>query len=243
MHLRDSEEIYRAWLSIQASRGPFSPKQFNFNPSMNKLFHPLQNVWWNYLSIPKLRQCNHWNLGMDRWFHHTIYWFKFKLTNIKIFIITQTWFWNAHPSLQMFQCWIQHHWNPFPKRLSVSSAPSHYLNQCWLTFSEVRWHSYWGNFTRDASTINHWNPFENYISRISFRFPRCQWVKPVATLEGRCWSALWLQKPWWNSTCSSASVILTQCPLFHENASFHVNTLYIQNFMWRKKNCNIKVNP
>ena len=35
------------------------------------------------------------------------------------------------------------------------TAPSHYLNQCWLIISEVQWHSYWGNFTRDASTINH----------------------------------------------------------------------------------------
>ena len=34
-------------------------------------------------------------------------------------------------------------------------APSHYLNQCWLIISEVQWHSYQGNFTRDASTINH----------------------------------------------------------------------------------------
>ena len=32
-------------------------------------------------------------------------------------------------------------------------APSHYLNQCWLIISEVQWHSYEGNFTRDALTI------------------------------------------------------------------------------------------
>ena len=35
------------------------------------------------------------------------------------------------------------------------TAPSHYLNQCWLIISEVQWQSYKGNFTRDASTINH----------------------------------------------------------------------------------------
>ena len=29
-------------------------------------------------------------------------------------------------------------------------APSHYLNQCWPIISEVQWHSYKGNFTRDA---------------------------------------------------------------------------------------------
>ena len=39
--------------------------------------------------------------------------------------------------------------------LAQITAPSHYLNQCWLIISEVQWHSYLGNFTRDASTINH----------------------------------------------------------------------------------------
>ena len=35
------------------------------------------------------------------------------------------------------------------------TAPSHYLNQCWLIISKLQWHSYQGNFTRDASTTNH----------------------------------------------------------------------------------------
>ena len=35
------------------------------------------------------------------------------------------------------------------------TVPSHYLNQCWLIISEVQWHSYQGNVTGDASTINH----------------------------------------------------------------------------------------
>ena len=57
------------------------------------------------------------------------------------------------------------------------TAPSHYLNQCWLIISEVQWQLYEGNFARDASTINHQNLSENYISKISFKFPRGQWVK------------------------------------------------------------------
>ena len=57
------------------------------------------------------------------------------------------------------------------------TAPSHYLDQSWLIICEVQWHSYQFNFTRDASTINHWNPFVNYISKISYKFPRGQWVK------------------------------------------------------------------
>ena len=37
------------------------------------------------------------------------------------------------------------------------TAPSHYLNQCWLIISKVQWHSSEGNFTRDTSAISHWN--------------------------------------------------------------------------------------
>ena len=35
------------------------------------------------------------------------------------------------------------------------TAPSHYLKQCWLIVIELQRNSYYGNFTRDASTINH----------------------------------------------------------------------------------------
>ena len=41
------------------------------------------------------------------------------------------------------------------------TAPSHYLNSCWLIISKVQWHSSKGQFTRDASAINHWNYLEN----------------------------------------------------------------------------------
>ena len=39
------------------------------------------------------------------------------------------------------------------------TAPSHYLNQCWLIISKVGWHSFKGKFTRDTSAINHWKNF------------------------------------------------------------------------------------
>ena len=41
------------------------------------------------------------------------------------------------------------------------TAPSHYLNQCWLVISEVKWHTSKGKFTRETSAINHWNYLEN----------------------------------------------------------------------------------
>ena len=37
------------------------------------------------------------------------------------------------------------------------TAPSHYLNQCWLIISKVQWHSSECNFTRDTSATSHWN--------------------------------------------------------------------------------------
>ena len=66
------------------------------------------------------------------------------------------------------------------------TAPSHYLNQCWLIIREVQWHSFLDNFTRDTSTINHYDTFENYITKISFNFPRGQWVNmSAASLIGQ----------------------------------------------------------
>ena len=42
------------------------------------------------------------------------------------------------------------------------TAPSHYLNQCWLINSKVQWHSSEDNFTKDASGT---------ITEISFKIP------------------------------------------------------------------------
>ena len=39
------------------------------------------------------------------------------------------------------------------------TAPSHYLNQCWLIIGKVQWHSSECNFTRDTSAISHWKLF------------------------------------------------------------------------------------
>ena len=57
------------------------------------------------------------------------------------------------------------------------TAPSHYLNQCWLIITKVQSHSSGNHFTKDTSAINHWNQFENYLTKFSFKSPRGQWVK------------------------------------------------------------------
>ena len=40
------------------------------------------------------------------------------------------------------------------------TAPSHFLNQCWLITSKVQWHPSQNNFTRDTLAISHWNLLE-----------------------------------------------------------------------------------
>ena len=61
------------------------------------------------------------------------------------------------------------------------TAPSHYLNQGWLIISKFQRHSSEGNFKINTSAINHWNYLENYLSKISFKSPRGQWVKAIAS--------------------------------------------------------------
>ena len=56
------------------------------------------------------------------------------------------------------------------------TAPSHYMSQCWLIISEVQWHLFiWGQFHKiylsDQSLRQIWK-----ISKISFKYPRDQWV-------------------------------------------------------------------
>ena len=59
------------------------------------------------------------------------------------------------------------------------TAPSHYLNQCWLIFSKGQWHSVEGNLTRDSSPFNHYNKLEDYLSKILFKSLRGQWVNSL----------------------------------------------------------------
>ena len=37
--------------------------------------HPVDlSDYMKYVSIPKLQWCNRWSLGMDKWFHRTLFW-------------------------------------------------------------------------------------------------------------------------------------------------------------------------
>ena len=60
------------------------------------------------------------------------------------------------------------------------TAPSHYLNQCWLIISKAQWHSANSSFTWDTTAISHWK-LENHFAKIPLKAPRGQWVNPLMT--------------------------------------------------------------
>ena len=71
-----------------------------------------------------------------------------------------------------------------PGNGTLPAAPSHYLNQCWLIIRKVHWHSSERNFKRNMSAISHLRlACTNNLSKISFKFPRGQWLK-LLTVSG-----------------------------------------------------------
>ena len=56
------------------------------------------------------------------------------------------------------------------------TAPSHYLNQCGVIFSKVQWHSSEDIIIRRFRDNNQSSKIEDYISKITLRSPRGQWV-------------------------------------------------------------------
>ena len=82
-------------------------------------------------------------------------------------------------------------------------APSHYMNHFFFTISEIHWHSSEGNFTRDTSTLNHWNYPENYLSKFEFKSTRGQWVNTYFT-----------QQRWWGMGCHLSCEILKMLQIY-----------------------------
>ena len=58
------------------------------------------------------------------------------------------------------------------------TAPSHYLNQCWLIISKAEWHSSKGKFTRYTSAINHWNCMDYKYLKYHSNFPGANVLRP-----------------------------------------------------------------
>ena len=59
------------------------------------------------------------------------------------------------------------------------TAPSHYLNQCWLIITKVQRCSSEGNFAWDITGISHWKSLKIIFSNILLKFPRGQSVNYI----------------------------------------------------------------
>ena len=55
-------------------------------------------------------------------------------------------------------------------------ASNHYMDQCWIMFSEVLWHLPKGNITQNAQDIYLWYVSEYYSCKMKSISPWSQWV-------------------------------------------------------------------
>ena len=118
------------------------------------------------------------------------------------------WYMNIPPNMILNSLWpsddIWRHriWSTLAQVMACClMAPSHYLKQFWPIISKVQSHSSGNHFTKDTSAINHWDQFENYFSKFSFKSPRGQWVNPSGA------SALW----YGTRLCTIVSSDLSAC--------------------------------
>ena len=114
------------------------------------------------------------------WWFETAPWSLWRQCNVLLFyrvcFAAHYWLWNI-PTTIISELYIYIHLNSLGPSDAIwwqrsgstlaqvmggcLTAPSHYLNQCWLIVSKVEWHSSKGKFTGDASAINYWNYLEN----------------------------------------------------------------------------------
>ena len=69
-------ERFVVWRSAKTDRTACRGLLFtwiNCVRSMNKYLHAQQSAELNYLSISKVKRLQRWSLGMDKWFHPTLY--------------------------------------------------------------------------------------------------------------------------------------------------------------------------
>ena len=66
------------------------------------------------------------------------------------------------------------------------TAPSHYLNQCWLIIKDGLWHLPEDNFSGYIPDIYCWYEFENYQFKITATSPMDKWVNQCGS-NCRCY--------------------------------------------------------
>ena len=88
--------------------------------------------------------------------------------------------------------WRQWFWTTLAQVMACClTAPSHYLNQCWLIIRGVLWHTSESSFAGIAQGIDSGYEFEKDILKNIFKSPRGQWVKCHFTTS-LCWRRRWV---------------------------------------------------
>ena len=81
--------------------------------------------------------------------------------------------------------WRQWSWTTLAQVMACClTAPSHYLNQCWLIVRGVLWHTSESSFAGIAQGIDSGYEFEKDILKNIFKSPRGQWVKIILVTGG-----------------------------------------------------------
>ena len=89
--------------------------------------------------------------------------------------VAVTWFNSLRPSDAIWRQWS---WTTLAQVMACClTAPSHYLNQCWLIIRGVLWHTSESSFAGIAQGIDSGHEFEKDILKNIFKSPRGQWVK------------------------------------------------------------------
>ena len=84
--------------------------------------------------------------------------------------------------------WRQWSWTTLAQVMACClTAPSHYLNQCWLIIKGVLWHTSESSFAGIAQGIDSGYEFEKDILKNIFKSPRGQWVKAVIFIFSLRW--------------------------------------------------------
>ena len=88
--------------------------------------------------------------------------------------------------------WRQWFWTTLAQVMACClTAPSHYLNQCWLIIRGVLWHTSESSFAGIAQGIDSGYEFEKDILKNIFKSPRGQWVKLPVHKLCRCYSFIY----------------------------------------------------
>ena len=146
---------------------------------------------WNYFSIPKCQRCNRWGLGMERWFHPTLYWEcnYLSMMGLKLNHVSKNGPWNLY--------------------VMVSVARS----QCHANRCQLVWFYIWIPQLRQ---LNGWHAFEIYHIYLAMCTGHCRWgisYEPDMHRMHRWRGELWRGELWvlWPCWLTVAILAMTSC--------------------------------